>query len=67
MYLWTATIAFPVTVLAFAPIWVAALVALALFIFTTIFSLGKSKMYPQGKQDMGKPDPGKPETESVNS
>jgi UDP-GlcNAc:undecaprenyl-phosphate GlcNAc-1-phosphate transferase len=67
MYLWTATIAFPVTVLAFAPIWVAALVALVLLIFTTIFSLGKSKMYPQGKPDMGNPDLGKPETESVNS
>jgi UDP-GlcNAc:undecaprenyl-phosphate GlcNAc-1-phosphate transferase len=30
VYLWTATIAFPVTVLAFAPWWVAALTALFL-------------------------------------
>ena len=49
MYLWTATIAFPVTVLAFAPIWVAALTAIALLVFTVMFSLGKSKMYPDGK------------------
>ncbi|MEN9380296.1 MAG: hypothetical protein RIR99_130, partial [Actinomycetota bacterium] len=53
MYLWTATIAFPVTVLAFAPMWVAAIVAAALLLITTIFSLGKSKMYPQGKPDLG--------------
>jgi hypothetical protein len=38
-----------VTVLAFAPIWVAALTAIALFVFTIMFSLGKSKMYPDGK------------------
>jgi len=49
MYLWTATVAFPVTVLAFAPVWVAALTAAALLLFTVIFSLGKSKMYPDGK------------------
>jgi len=29
---------------------------LALLIFTTIFSLGKSKMYPQGKPDLGQPE-----------
>ena len=56
MYLWTATIAFPVTVLAFAPTWVAATVAAALLIATTLFSLGKSKMYPQGKPDLEKPE-----------
>ena len=56
MYLWTATIAFPVTVLAFAPIWVAALVATTLLLITTIFSRGRSKMYPHGK----------PEVETVN-
>jgi UDP-GlcNAc:undecaprenyl-phosphate GlcNAc-1-phosphate transferase len=49
MYLWTATVAVPVTVLAFAPVWVAALTAAALLLFTVIFSLGKSKMYPDGK------------------
>jgi UDP-GlcNAc:undecaprenyl-phosphate GlcNAc-1-phosphate transferase len=31
LYLWTATIAFPVTVLAFAPWWVALITALLLF------------------------------------
>jgi UDP-GlcNAc:undecaprenyl-phosphate GlcNAc-1-phosphate transferase len=31
LYLWTATIAFPVTVLAFAPWWVALITALILF------------------------------------
>jgi UDP-GlcNAc:undecaprenyl-phosphate GlcNAc-1-phosphate transferase len=62
MYLWTATIAFPVTVLAFAPMWVAAIVAAALLLITTIFSLGKSKMYPQGK-----PDQGNSEIESIDA
>jgi UDP-GlcNAc:undecaprenyl-phosphate GlcNAc-1-phosphate transferase len=51
MYLWTATIAFPVTVLAFAPMWVAALVAAALLIVTVIFSRGKSKMYQNRKPE----------------
>ena len=51
MYLWTATIAFPVTVLAFAPTWVAALVAAALLIVTVIFSRGKSKMYQERKPE----------------
>jgi UDP-GlcNAc:undecaprenyl-phosphate GlcNAc-1-phosphate transferase len=49
MYLWTATIAFPVTVLAFAPLWVGGVVAMMLLGFTIFFSLGKSKMYPEGK------------------
>jgi UDP-GlcNAc:undecaprenyl-phosphate GlcNAc-1-phosphate transferase len=52
MYLWTATIAFPVTVLAFAPTWVAALVAITLLLITTIFARGRSKMYPHGKPDV---------------
>jgi UDP-GlcNAc:undecaprenyl-phosphate GlcNAc-1-phosphate transferase len=52
MYLWTATIAFPVTVLAFAPMWVAALVAATLLIVTVVFSRGKSKMYQEGKPDL---------------
>jgi UDP-GlcNAc:undecaprenyl-phosphate GlcNAc-1-phosphate transferase len=52
MYLWTATIAFPVTVLAFAPTWVAALVATTLLLITTIFARGRSKMYPHGKPDV---------------
>jgi UDP-GlcNAc:undecaprenyl-phosphate GlcNAc-1-phosphate transferase len=51
MYLWTATIAFPVTVLAFAPTWLAALVAVALLIVTVFFTRGKSKMYPDGKPE----------------
>jgi UDP-GlcNAc:undecaprenyl-phosphate GlcNAc-1-phosphate transferase len=51
MYLWTATIAFPVTVLAFAPTWVAAIVAASLLLFTVIFSRGKSKMYKEGRSE----------------
>ena len=43
MYLWTATIAFPVTVSAFAPLWVAAIFAGVLLAFTIFFSRGKSK------------------------
>lgn len=43
LYLWTATIAFPVTVSAFAPIWLAAIVAGAMLAFTIHFSRGKSK------------------------
>jgi UDP-GlcNAc:undecaprenyl-phosphate GlcNAc-1-phosphate transferase len=51
MYLWTATIAFPVTVLAFAPTWVAATVAVSLLIVTVVFSRGKSKMYQESKAE----------------
>ena len=44
LYLWTATIAFPVTVLAFAPWWIALLTALALMLITLILSYrGKVK------------------------
>jgi UDP-GlcNAc:undecaprenyl-phosphate GlcNAc-1-phosphate transferase len=43
LYLWTATIAFPVTVSAFAPIWLSAIVAGAMLAFTIHFSRGKSK------------------------
>lgn len=43
MYLWTATIAFPVTVSAFAPLWVSSLVAGAMLAFTIHFTRGKSK------------------------
>jgi UDP-GlcNAc:undecaprenyl-phosphate GlcNAc-1-phosphate transferase len=45
MYLWTATIAFPVTVSAFAPLWVSAIFAGVLLAFTILFSRGKSKSY----------------------
>lgn len=38
MYLWTATIAFPVTVSAFTPLWVAGVVALAMLAFTLYYS-----------------------------
>jgi len=38
MYLWTATIAFPVTVSAFTPLWVAGLVAAAMLTFTLIYA-----------------------------
>ena len=43
MYLWTATIAFPVSVSAFAPLWVSAIFAGAMLAFTIFFSRGKSK------------------------
>ena len=43
MYLWTATIAFPVSVSAFAPLWVSAIFAGAMLAFTIYFSRGKSK------------------------
>jgi UDP-GlcNAc:undecaprenyl-phosphate GlcNAc-1-phosphate transferase len=38
MYFWTATIAFPVSVSAFAPIWVAILLAIAMATFTILLS-----------------------------
>ncbi len=38
MYFWTATIAFPVSISAFAPIWVAILLAIAMAIFTILLS-----------------------------
>ncbi len=38
MYLWTATIAFPVVVSAFAPLWAAAMVAGAMLAFTLYYS-----------------------------
>lgn len=38
MYFWTATIAFPVSISAFTPLWVAAIVALVMFAFTLTFS-----------------------------
>ena len=43
MYLWTATIAFPVSISAFAPLWIVAIVAGAMLSFTIYFSLKKSK------------------------
>jgi UDP-GlcNAc:undecaprenyl-phosphate GlcNAc-1-phosphate transferase len=43
MYLWTATIAFPVSVSAFAPLWVSAIFAGAMLAITIYFSRGKSK------------------------
>jgi UDP-GlcNAc:undecaprenyl-phosphate GlcNAc-1-phosphate transferase len=38
MYLWTATIAFPVVVSAFAPLWAAAITAGLMLAFTIFFS-----------------------------
>jgi len=43
--LWTATIAFPVSVSAFAPLWVSAVFAGAMLTFTIYFSRGKSKSF----------------------
>jgi UDP-GlcNAc:undecaprenyl-phosphate GlcNAc-1-phosphate transferase len=45
MYLWTATIAFPVSVSAFAPLWVSAIFAGAMLALTIYFSRGKSKSF----------------------
>ena len=49
MYLWTATIAFPVTVSAFAPLWAAAIFAGAMLAFTIFFTRGKSKSLRNGE------------------
>jgi UDP-GlcNAc:undecaprenyl-phosphate GlcNAc-1-phosphate transferase len=43
LYLWTATIAFPVTVLAFAPAWIALLTALILFSVSLFVTRFKTK------------------------
>ena len=45
MYLWTATISFPVSISAFTPGWVAILVGLVMLTFTVTFS----KRVPQPK------------------
>ena len=47
MYLWTATFAFPVSISAFTPLWVAGLLAAALLTFTIIFSRRGLKKSPQ--------------------
>ena len=41
MYLWTATIAFPLTISAFTNLWVAALVAISMLALTLLYSRGK--------------------------
>ena len=41
MYLWTATIAFPLTISAFTNLWVAALVAISMLALTILYSRGK--------------------------
>ena len=43
MYLWTATIAFPVSISAFTPLWVAGVVFALLLTFTIIFSRRKTR------------------------
>jgi UDP-GlcNAc:undecaprenyl-phosphate GlcNAc-1-phosphate transferase len=45
LYLWTATIAFPVTVLAFAPWWVA-LITVIIFVGTSVFVMKSGKKNP---------------------
>ena len=45
LYLWTATIAFPVTVLAFAPWWVA-LITVSIFVGTSVFVMKSGKKNP---------------------
>jgi UDP-GlcNAc:undecaprenyl-phosphate GlcNAc-1-phosphate transferase len=44
LYLWTATIAFPVTVLAFAPWWVALITVLVLVAISTAVMKSKKKV-----------------------
>jgi UDP-GlcNAc:undecaprenyl-phosphate GlcNAc-1-phosphate transferase len=43
MYLWTATLAFPITISAFAPIWIAFLVAAILAIITIVVTRNGKK------------------------
>jgi UDP-GlcNAc:undecaprenyl-phosphate GlcNAc-1-phosphate transferase len=45
LYLWTATIAFPVTVLAFAPWWVA-LITVIVFVGASVFVMKTGKKTP---------------------
>jgi UDP-GlcNAc:undecaprenyl-phosphate GlcNAc-1-phosphate transferase len=45
MYLWTATIAFPVVVSAFAPLWAAAITAGLMLAFTIFFSRNGVQAY----------------------
>lgn len=45
LYLWTATIAFPVTVLAFAPWWIALITAASLFFVTVLVSKIRKKVF----------------------
>jgi UDP-GlcNAc:undecaprenyl-phosphate GlcNAc-1-phosphate transferase len=44
LYLWTATIAFPVTVLAFAPWWVALITVIVLIGMSVIVMKSKNKV-----------------------
>jgi UDP-GlcNAc:undecaprenyl-phosphate GlcNAc-1-phosphate transferase len=44
LYLWTATIAFPVTVLAFAPWWVALITVLVLAAISVVVMKSKKKV-----------------------
>ena len=43
MYMWTATISFPVSISAFTPLWVAVLLFAAMFVATILFSRRKSQ------------------------
>lgn len=45
MYLWTATIAFPVSISAFTPLWVAGLVLALMLIFTIAFQRQRPEFY----------------------
>ena len=44
MYLWTATVAVPVTVAAFAPLWIAGIIAIFLAILSLVFSKTKRSL-----------------------
>jgi UDP-GlcNAc:undecaprenyl-phosphate GlcNAc-1-phosphate transferase len=45
MYFWTATIAFPVSISAFTPLWVAAIVFAALLTFTLTFQKKRPELH----------------------
>jgi UDP-GlcNAc:undecaprenyl-phosphate GlcNAc-1-phosphate transferase len=45
MYFWTATIAFPVSISAFTPLWVAGVVFAVLLIFTILFQRQRPEFY----------------------
>jgi UDP-GlcNAc:undecaprenyl-phosphate GlcNAc-1-phosphate transferase len=49
MYFWTATIAFPVSISAFTPLWVAGCVLAVMLIFTILFQRQRPEFYKAEK------------------
>lgn len=52
MYLWTATIAFPVSISAFTPLWVAGLVLALMLIFTIAFQRQRPEFYKKQQAEV---------------